>query len=83
MEAAWGSSWKPDVRKRFAGIYKEYRTKKIMEMYGDSAEEAKKSIERSDEAGKAYYESITHKRWWDSQSYELCVDSTLWMEDKS
>ena len=52
-----------------------------MEMYGDSAEEAKKSIERSDEAGKAYYESITHKRWGDSHSYELCVDSSIRMEE--
>lgn len=34
---------------------KEYRTKKVIEMYGDSKEQAEKSIERSDAARRAYY----------------------------
>ncbi len=36
-----------------------------MEMYGDSRDQAEKSIERSDSARKAYYESITSKNWGD------------------
>ncbi len=59
---------------------KEYRTEKVMEMYGDSREQAKKSIERSDAARKAYYESITGKRWGDAHSYELCLDSSIGVE---
>ena len=60
---------------------KTYRTKKVMEMYGDSKEQAEKSIERADLARKSYYESITNKRWGDSHSYELCVDSSIGVEE--
>ncbi len=60
---------------------KEYRTKKVMEMYGDSPEQAKKSIARSDAARKSYYESITGKKWGDSHRYELCVDSSIGVEE--
>lgn len=60
---------------------KAYRIKKVMEMYGDSREQAEKSIERSDAARKSYYESVTDKRWGDSHSYELCVDSSIGVEE--
>ena len=60
---------------------KDYRTQKVMEMYGDSRQQAEKSIERSDAARKAYYESITNKRWGDCHNYELCVDSSIGMEE--
>ena len=33
----------------------EYRMKRVMEVYGDSIEEAKRNIYRSDEARAAYY----------------------------
>ena len=56
---------------------KKYRIQKVMEMYGDSREQAEKSIERSDMARRSYYESITGKKWGDSHSYELCVDSSI------
>lgn len=69
-----------NVVRIFITAPKEYRTKKIMEMYGDSREQAEKSIERSDAARKSYYESITNKRWGDSHSYELCVDSSIGVE---
>lgn len=59
---------------------KAYRIQKVMEMYGDSSEQAEKSIERSDAARKAYYESITDKKWGDSHNYELCVDSSVGVE---
>ncbi|MCM1500953.1 MAG: MATE family efflux transporter [Clostridium sp.] len=60
---------------------KEYRIKKVMEMYGDSREQALKSIERSDSARKSYYESISNKKWGDSHGYELCVDSSRGVEE--
>lgn len=70
-----------NVVRIFITALKSYRTKKVMEMYGDSQEQAKKSIERSDAARKSYYESITNKRWGDSHSYELCVDSSIGVEE--
>ncbi len=60
---------------------KEYRTRKVMEMYGDNREQAEKSIERSDAARRSYYESITRKKWGDSHSYELCIDSSIGVEE--
>lgn len=70
-----------NVVRIFITAPKAYRTKKVMEMYGDSQEQAKRSIERSDAARKSYYESITNKRWGDSHSYELCVDSSIGVEE--
>ena len=60
---------------------KEYRTRKVMEMYGDTREQAQRSIERSDAARRSYYESITRKSWGDSHNYELCVDSSIGVEE--
>ncbi|MDE7205650.1 MAG: MATE family efflux transporter [Lachnospiraceae bacterium] len=70
-----------NVLRIFITAPKTYRTKKVMEMYGDSKEQAQKSIERSDAARKAYYESVTKKRWGDSHGYELCVDSSIGVEE--
>ena len=62
---------------------KAYRIQKVMEMYGDNRQQAEKSIERSDAARKAYYESITNKRWGDSHNYELCIDSSIGVEESA
>lgn len=56
---------------------RDYRVKKVMEMYGDAEEDAKKSIARSDAARSAYYKSISGREWGDPHSYELCVDSSI------
>ena len=51
--------------------------KKIMEMYGDSPEDAKKSIARSDAARSAYYKSISGQEWCNPHGYELCIDASV------
>ena len=56
---------------------KDYRVRKVMEMYGDRLAEAKKSIARSDAARSAYYESISGHEWGDPHQYELSVDSSI------
>lgn len=56
---------------------KEYRTKKVMEMYGDTWDEGKKNIERSDTARAIYYRNISGKKWGDPHQYELCIDSSI------
>ena len=56
---------------------KPYREKKVMEMYGDSPEAAKKSIARSDAARAAYYKSISGREWGDPHGYELCIDASI------
>ncbi len=54
-----------------------YREKKIMEMYGDSPEAAKKSIARSDAARSAYYKSVSGQEWGNPHGYELCIDASV------
>ena len=56
---------------------KEYRVKKVMEMYGDTPDEGKRNIERSDMARAAYYKNISGKKWGDPHQYELCIDSSI------
>lgn len=56
---------------------KNYRVKKVMEMYGDTIEDAKKNIEHSDAARSAYYRSITGMSWGHFENYELCIDSSI------
>ena len=59
---------------------KPYRVKKVMEMYGDSEQEGKQSIARSDAARSTYYETISGQAWGDSHHYELCIDSSVGCE---
>lgn len=56
---------------------KDYREKKVMEMYGDSPEDARKSIIRSDAARAAYYKSVSGQEWGDPHGYELCIDASV------
>lgn len=56
---------------------KDYREKKVMEMYGDSPEDARKSIIRSDAARAAYYKSVSGQEWGNPHGYELCIDASV------
>ena len=66
-----------DVVRIFIHAPKGYRKKKVMEMYGDSPEAAKKSIARSDAARAAYYKSVSGQEWGDPHGYELCIDASM------
>ncbi|MBD5099565.1 MAG: MATE family efflux transporter [Clostridiales bacterium] len=66
-----------NVVRVFIHAPKEYRVKKVMEMYGDSEAEGKKSIARSDAARGAYYKNISGQDWGDPHQYELSVDSSI------
>lgn len=66
-----------DLVRVFIHAPKEYRVKKVMEMYGDTAQEGEKSIARSDMARSTYYKSISGQDWGDPHQYELSVDSSV------
>lgn len=68
---------KKDLVRIFIYAPKEYRIKKVMEMYGDTQDEGKRNIERSDMARAAYYKNISGKKWGDPHQYELCIDSSV------
>lgn len=69
-----------NVVKIYIHAPKDYRVKKVMEMYGDSEEDGRRSIERSDAARAAYYKNISGFRWGDVHQYDLCIDSSIGME---
>ncbi len=66
-----------NVVRIFIHAPKEYRVKKVMEMYGDTEQEGRKSIARSDSARGSYYKSISGHTWGDPHQYELSVDSSI------
>ena len=57
-----------NVVRIFIHAPKDYRVKKVMEMYGDTQAEGRKSIARSDAARGAYYKSISGHEWGDPTS---------------
>ena len=56
---------------------KEYRMKKVAEMYGDSPEATRRSIARSDAARAAYHKTVSGRLWGDLHGYELCIDAAM------
>ena len=71
---------RPNVVRVFIHAPEDYRVGRVMEVYGDSREEAEKNIRRSDSARSAYYRNIAAAEWGDASNYELSVDSSIGME---
>ena len=69
-----------NVIKIFIYAPKEYRAKKVMEMYGDNEKDAYKNIEKSDKNRSSYYQMISGKIWGKSENYDLCIDSSIGKE---
>lgn len=70
----------PNVVRVFVYAPEEYRAGRVMEIYGDTREEAVKNIRRSDEARGAYYRNISGHEWGDRRQYDLLVDSSIGLE---
>ena len=66
-----------NVVRVFVHAPRKYRVKKIMEMYGDSYEEAMVQVRRSDDARSAYYRAISGREWGDPRLYDLCINSSI------
>ena len=58
----------------------DYKIKRVMEVYGDTLEEARKNIRRSDEARASYYKNISQRNWGNRHNYELMIDSSIGVE---
>lgn len=70
-----------DVVRVFIYAPEEYRIKMVMEMYGDTEEAGQRSIARSDAARSAYYKNISGQSWGNPHGYEICVDSSIGIEE--
>ena len=69
-----------DVVRVFIYAPEEYRTGRVMAVYGDTREEARRNIRRSDEARGAYYRSISGAQWGDYHNYDMMIDSSIGVE---
>ena len=65
-----------DLVRIFIRAPKEYRITRVMEVYGDTREEAEENIRRSDRARAAYYYHISGKRWGKEENYDFVLDSS-------
>lgn len=66
-----------NVLRVFIYAPKEYRVAKVMEMYGDSMEEAVRNVRHSDIARSGYYRNISGQNWGDPHNYHLCLDASV------
>ena len=66
-----------NVVRVFIHAPKAYRMKRIMEVYGDTEEEARKSVHRSDGARASYYKNITGNEWSSAHNVDLSIDSSI------
>lgn len=70
-----------DVVRVFIYAPDSYRIKRLMEVYGDTQEQAEQNIRRSDDARGAYYRSISGREWGDHRNYDLMVNSSIGVEE--
>lgn len=69
-----------DVVRIFIYAPEDYKLKRVMEVYGDTPDEAKRNVHRSDEARASYYKIISEQTWGSRQNYELMIDSSIGVE---
>ena len=70
----------PELVRVFIYAPEEFRIGRIMEVYGDTPEMAKKHIRRSDDARASYYKSISGKTWGDRHNYDIVINSSVGLE---
>ncbi len=70
-----------NVIKIFIHAPEEYRIDRVMEVYGDSREEAEDNIHRSDKARAAYYRHISGKKWGEEGNYDFVVDASCGVQE--
>ena len=72
-----------DLMRVFIYAPTDFRIKRIMDIYGDSYENAKKHVRRSDEARASYYKKISGLTWGDRHNYDLVVNSSMGLEESA
>lgn len=70
----------PNVVRIFLYAPKEVRIQNVMQMYGDTLEEAKANIAHSDEARGSYYRNISGREWKHTDNYDFCLDTSCGKE---
>lgn len=71
----------PNVVRIFIYANKEYKIKKLQEMYGDSRKEAISNMNKSDKNRASYYKIISGKKFGDYKNYDLLIDSSIGVDN--
>lgn len=66
----------PNMLSVFITASLEFRIPRVMKTHGFTEDEARHYIEQSEKKRAEYYNYYTFKKWGDSSSYDLCVDSS-------
>ena len=66
-----------NVFRVFIHAPRKYRVAKVMEMYGDNLEDAKRNVRHSDIARAGYYRTISGQNWGEPRNYHLCLDASV------
>ena len=72
-----------DVLRVFVYAPEEFRIGRIMEVYGDSRDMARKHIRHSDEARASYYKKISGLSWGDRHNYDLVINSSVGLDESA
>ena len=64
----------PNLLRIFVYAPEEYRIQRIMDIYGDTQEDAKKHVRRSDGARASYYKRVSGNTWGDRKQYDLMIN---------
>jgi len=59
----------------------DLRVKRVSGKYSISEKEAREMIRRIDKSRSSYYEFFANKRWGDVNNYDLCIDSSIGVEN--
>ncbi|MBE6153990.1 MAG: MATE family efflux transporter [Firmicutes bacterium] len=70
-----------NVIKVFITADEETRIKNVMNMYKDKKSDAIKNIKKSDKNRSSYYKAISGKEWGKAENYDLCIDSSIGVEE--
>lgn len=70
----------PDLFRVFVYAPKDFRIKRLGEVYGDDPETAEKNVRRSDGTRAAYYRNISGKIWGEHENYDLMISSEIGIE---
>ena len=67
----------PNCIQVFIHAEKEFRIQRIVETYGLTKEKAADMIQKTDKKRANYYNYYSNKKWGDSRSYHLTLDSSV------
>ena len=70
-----------NVVRIFISAPESYRVRRLGEVYGDRESAAKKNLKKSDAARASYYKNVSSKEWGDSENYDVCIDSSVGLEN--